>query len=100
MVTSSFETPNKILSIAALVCMGAALLLYVIRLCSVTFMLIPLDITLVSPITIAAFVMMVLGIVFLCVSMAKKLGSSKMNNVSEILVALCAVCALISIFLA
>ncbi|HJJ27491.1 MAG TPA: hypothetical protein O0W95_05340 [Methanocorpusculum sp.] len=100
MVTSSFETPNKILSAAALVCTGIALLLYIIRLCAVTFMVLPLDITLISPITIAAFVMMVIGIILLCVSMAKKIGSSKMNNAAEILIALCAVCALISIFLA
>ncbi|HJJ38864.1 MAG TPA: hypothetical protein O0X42_01895 [Methanocorpusculum sp.] len=99
MVTTSFETPNKALSIAALICTGISLLLYIIRLCSVTFMVIPLDITLISPLTIAAFVMMVIGIVVLCISMAKKSGSSKMNNIAEILIALCALCALISIFL-
>lgn len=94
----AFETPDKRLSIGALVCESVSLLVYVVS-ALVAFRVIQTDTTIELVLSLIGIIFLLAGAVLLLISNSRKTGSSKMNKISTAFVVICAVIVIAKIFL-
>ena len=97
MANAAFETPNKGLSIAALICESVSLLAYIASVL-VAFRIIQTDTTLGLVLTLIGIVPLLAGAILLRISASRKSGSSKMNKITNALVVVSALIILSKIF--
>ena len=92
-----FETPDKRLSIGALVCESVSLLVYIAS-ALVAFRVVQTDTTVELVLSLIGIVLLLAGAVLLLISNSRKTGSYKMNKISTAFVVACAVIVLAKIF--
>ncbi|HJJ30653.1 MAG TPA: hypothetical protein O0X97_00215 [Methanocorpusculum sp.] len=92
-----FETPDKRLSVIALVCESVSLLVYIAS-AVIAFGVIHTDPKIELVLSLVGIVLLLGGAVLILISNSRKTGSSKMNKISTAFVVICAVIVLAKIF--
>ncbi|HJJ38540.1 MAG TPA: hypothetical protein O0X42_00250 [Methanocorpusculum sp.] len=93
-----FETPDKRLSVIALICEAISLIAYIAS-ALVAFNVIQAVSTVDVVFSLIGIVFLLGGAVLILISNSRKIGSSKMNKISTALVVICAVIVIAKIFL-
>lgn len=98
MADIAFETPDKRLSIAALICVSVSLLAYIASVL-VAFRIIQTDTTVGLVLTLIGIVPLLAGAILLRISTSRKSGSSKMNKITNAFVVASALIIFAKIFI-